>query len=166
MNYYHLWKSPIGNLHIIVDEDGLKVVAFDDNWDIFLKKYESNITTKLTELHTLTIRQLSEYIKGERESFDIPLSPMGTDFQKDVWNALTHIPYGEVRSYQEQAISIKKPKAMRAVGTANSKNPISIIIPCHRVIGKDGKLRGYAGGLGAKDMLLKIEGALISDYKS
>lgn len=166
MNYYHLWKSSIGNLHIIVGDASLKVVAFDDNWGLFLKKYETSLETQMTDLHVLAMKQLTEYINGKREVFDIPLDPKGTDFQKDVWDGLTKIPYGEVRSYQEQAINIKKPKAVRAVGTANSKNPISIIIPCHRVIGKDGKLRGYAGGLGAKDMLLKIEGKLINNYKS
>ena len=165
MNYYHKWNSKLGCLHIVTDDKGLKVLAFDYKWPMFLEKMNGDIVTKKTDLHDAIIKQLSEYIKGDRKAFDIPLNPLGTDFQKSVWQSLVRIPYGEVRSYQEQAIDIKKPKAVRAVGTANSKNPISIIIPCHRVIGKDGKLRGYAGGLGAKDVLLKLEGKVINAYK-
>ncbi len=101
--------------------------------------------------------QLTEYLAGERRTFDVPLAPEGTIFQRKVWDALTRIPYGETRSYAEIAKSIGQPKACRAVGMANNKNPVAVIIPCHRVIGANGKLVGYAGGLGIKQKLLELE---------
>lgn len=102
-------------------------------------------------------RQLTEYENGTRKVFELPLHLKGTDFQRQVWNALLEIPYGETRSYQEIAIRIGKPKALRAVGGACNRNPIGIIVPCHRVIGKNGSLTGYAGGLSYKELLLKHE---------
>lgn len=102
-------------------------------------------------------KQFSEYEKGVRKVFDLPLHLIGTDFQKKVWNALLEIPYGETRSYQEIAIRIGNPKAVRAVGGACNRNPIGIIVPCHRVIGKDGSLTGYYGGLSYKTLLLEHE---------
>ena len=102
-------------------------------------------------------RQLSEYLKGERQMFDLPLNPRGTDFQKRVWRALCDIPYGETRSYKQIAEAICNPKAVRAVGMANNRNPITIVVPCHRVIGADGKLVGYGGGLEMKEFLLRLE---------
>jgi len=102
-------------------------------------------------------KQLTEYEKGSRKIFDLPLHLIGTEFQKQVWNALLEIPYGETRSYQEIAIRIGKPKALRAVGGACNRNPIGIIVPCHRVIGKNGSLTGYAGGLSYKELLLNHE---------
>ncbi len=103
-------------------------------------------------------RQLGEYFAGTRTEFAVKLDFCGTDFQKSVWNALLTIPYGETRSYGAIARQLGNPKAVRAVGAANGKNPISIIAPCHRVIGADGRLKGFAGGLGAKALLLKLEG--------
>lgn len=102
-------------------------------------------------------KQLTEYENGTRKVFELPLHLKGTEFQKQVWNALLEIPYGETRSYQEIAIRIGKPKALRAVGGACNRNPIGIIVPCHRVIGKNGSLTGYAGGLSYKELLLKHE---------
>lgn len=102
-------------------------------------------------------KQLTEYEKGTRKIFNLPLHLIGTEFQKQVWNALLEIPYGETRSYQEIAIRIGKPKALRAVGGACNRNPIGIIVPCHRVIGKNGSLTGYAGGLSYKELLLNHE---------
>ncbi len=102
-------------------------------------------------------KQLTEYEKGSRKIFDLPLHLIGTEFQKQVWNVLLEIPYGETRSYQEIAIRIGKPKALRAVGGACNRNPIGIIVPCHRVIGKNGSLTGYAGGLSYKELLLNHE---------
>ncbi|MDO4530376.1 MAG: methylated-DNA--[protein]-cysteine S-methyltransferase [Bacillota bacterium] len=101
--------------------------------------------------------QLTEYFAGERREFDLPLQPMGTPFQQRVWEALQNIPYGETRTYGEIAKAIGKPGAARAVGMANHKNPIGILIPCHRVIGADGRLTGYAGGLEKKEFLLELE---------
>ena len=103
-------------------------------------------------------RQLLEYLKGERKEFDLPLAPQGTPFQQAVWAALRDIPWGEVRSYREIAQAVGSPKGFRAVGMANHRNPIPIFIPCHRVVGADGSLTGYAGGLELKRALLAAEG--------
>lgn len=105
-------------------------------------------------------QQLSEYLKGERKEFDLPLNPKGTDFQKRVWRALCNIPYGETRSYKQIANAVGNSKAVRAVGMANNRNPITIVVPCHRVIGADGKLVGYGGGLEMKEFLLRLEKSL------
>ena len=103
------------------------------------------------------IKEIKEYLEGKRNSFDLPLEPEGTEFQKKAWNVLKEIPYGETRSYGEIAKLIGNEKASRAVGMANNKNPIMIMIPCHRVIGVNGKLVGYAGGLDVKEKLLNME---------
>ena len=111
-----------------------------------------------------TERQLKEYFAGERRTFDLTLDLAGTDFQRKVWSALLSIPYGETRSYGEIAAQIGHPGAVRAVGAANSRNPVSIIAPCHRVIGSTGKLTGFAGGLDAKAQLLTLEGATSESF--
>lgn len=105
-------------------------------------------------------RQLAEYFAGCRRSFDLPLEPAGTEFQRRCWQALAAIPYGETRTYAAQAVAVGRPGAFRAVGRANHDNPIGVIIPCHRVVGSDGSLTGYAGGLDMKRRLLELEGAL------
>ncbi len=126
----------------------------------FLKRIESedveNFGVK-TELTDKLYSQLCEYLDGKRECFDLPLKLVGTEFQKKVWQALCDIPYGETRSYKDVAIAVGNPKASRAVGMANNKNPINVIVPCHRVIGASGKLVGYAGGLSMKEFLLDVE---------
>lgn len=104
--------------------------------------------------------QIREYLEGKRKVFDLPLNLKGTEFQQKVWSALTKIPYGETRSYKEIAEVIGNPRSCRAVGMANNRNPISIIIPCHRVIGSDGKLVGYGGGIEQKKRLLELEGVI------
>ena len=104
-----------------------------------------------------TIRQLREYFAGPRDEFDLPLAPEGTEFQQEVWRAVAAIPYGETRSYGEIARQIGKADAVRAVGAANGQNPLPIVIPCHRVIGSDGRLTGYGGGLPLKKRLLELE---------
>lgn len=110
-----------------------------------------------TDLLKSAAKQLNEYLEGKRKSFDLPLNPNGTEFQKKVWNALCSIPYGETRSYKQIAEAVDNPKGCRAVGMANNKNPIMIFIPCHRVVGSDGSLTGYAGGLDMKEKLLVLE---------
>jgi methylated-DNA-[protein]-cysteine S-methyltransferase len=105
-------------------------------------------------------RQLDEYLAGRRRTFELPLEPAGTEFQRLCWDALLAIPYGETRSYSAQARAIGRPAAIRAVGRANHDNPIGVIIPCHRVLGADGSLTGYAGGLDMKRALLELEGAI------
>jgi methylated-DNA-[protein]-cysteine S-methyltransferase len=103
------------------------------------------------------VAQLRDYFSGRRKSFELPLDPQGTEFQQKVWKALMDIPYGETRNYREIATAVGSPRAMRAVGAANGRNPLPIIVPCHRVIGADGKLVGYAGGLTVKKLLLELE---------
>lgn len=110
-----------------------------------------------TPLLTQAIAQLEAYFAGSLQKFDLPLAPSGTPFQKSCWEALLTIPYGETRTYSDMAAAVGNPKARRAVGSANHHNPISIIIPCHRVIGKSGRLVGYGGGLDVKEMLLALE---------
>ncbi|WP_413664874.1 methylated-DNA--[protein]-cysteine S-methyltransferase [Microbulbifer sp. CNSA002] len=113
----------------------------------------------VSELTDLAAQQLREYIAGQRKSFDLPLAPKGTEFQRRVWDALLQIPFGETRSYSQQAQWLDQPRAIRAVARANGANPIAIVIPCHRVIGANGSLTGYAGGLSLKARLLTLEGA-------
>ena len=110
-----------------------------------------------TELILCCKQQIDEFFAGERKAFDLPLAPVGTEFQKKVWNALKEIPYGETRSYKDIAIAVDNPKGFRAVGMANNRNPIAIIVPCHRVVGVNGKLVGYAGGMDVKTFLLELE---------
>lgn len=112
------------------------------------------------------VRQLDEYFSGKRKRFDLKLAPHGTPFQQDVWRALLEIPFGEVVSYSDIANAISRPNAVRAVGLANGSNPIPIVIPCHRVIGKDGSLTGYGGGLPIKQWLLTLEGYETSPQRS
>ncbi|GKX65747.1 methylated-DNA--[protein]-cysteine S-methyltransferase [Inconstantimicrobium mannanitabidum] len=139
---------------IVIEENGKAItkiyLANEDIDDLLVKRQE-------TELLMQAIKQLNEYFSGSRNFFDLPLEPEGTEFQKKVWNALKEIPFGETRSYGEIAKKIGNEKAARAVGMANNKNPIMIIIPCHRVIGSNGKLVGYAGGLDIKEKLLNLE---------
>lgn len=139
---------------IVIEENGKAItkiyLANEDIDDLLVKRQE-------TELLREAIKQLNEYFSGSRNFFDLPLEPEGTEFQKKVWNALKEIPFGETRSYGEIAKKIGNEKAARAVGMANNKNPIMIVIPCHRVIGSNGKLVGYAGGLDIKEKLLNLE---------
>jgi methylated-DNA-[protein]-cysteine S-methyltransferase len=123
------------------------------------KTPEDSVVVKETELIKEAALQLKDYLQGVRRSFQLPLSPTGTSFQMEVWKALLEIPYGETRSYGEIAKAIGKPKACRAVGMACNRNKIAIFIPCHRVIGADGKLVGFGGGLSIKKKLLDIEGS-------
>ena len=139
--------SPIGQLTLIGTNKALTSICFG----------VSGYTFNPSELLLRAVRELREYFAGERRDFDIPLDPAGTDFQKKVWQELRAIPYGQTRSYGDIARACSNPKAARAVGLANNKNPIPIIIPCHRVIGADGSLTGYAGGLDAKKFLLELE---------
>ena len=152
MKYYKDINTVIGKVRII-EEDGYIIELqinkdFDKNEDILEK--DTNIL-KNTEI------QLSEYFSGKRNTFDLKLNSKGTDFMKKVWRELLNIPYGETRTYKEIAEKIGNPKGARAVGMANNKNPIPIIIPCHRVIGKNKKLVGYALGLDMKEFLLNLE---------
>lgn len=116
---------------------------------------------KETDLIRRAYIQMTEYMDGRRRTFDLPLAPKGTEFQKRVWQALCDIPYGQTRTYKEIAVAIGNPKAVRAVGMANNRNPLMIVVPCHRVIGSDGKMIGYAAGVDKKEFLLRLEGSLL-----
>ncbi|PKA82863.1 methylated-DNA-[protein]-cysteine S-methyltransferase [Ulvibacter sp. MAR_2010_11] len=142
-------QSPIGIIKITGDSSGIRSVEFTDASEIIA----AEIPSELFEATT----QLTEYFEGKRSQFDLQLSPEGTEFQKKVWHLLTTIPFGKTSSYQEIANKLGDPKVIRAAASANGKNPIAIIIPCHRVIGSDGSLTGYAGGLHRKKWLLEHE---------
>lgn len=152
--YYDTIESPIGPILLAGNEEGLKHLIFLKS-ERRIEIPEGWVENK--EFFREAARQLETYFSGELKSFDLKLAPEGTDFQKSVWKALCVIPFGETRTYKDIAVSIGKPKAYRAVGLANNRNPIAIIIPCHRVIGTNGKLTGYASGLDVKDFLLKLE---------
>ncbi|MBB4838249.1 methylated-DNA-[protein]-cysteine S-methyltransferase [Sphingomonas kyeonggiensis] len=149
--------SPVGDLTLVASDKGLVAILWENDSPDRVKLgtvAESGNHPVLTATET----QLKEYFAGSRTRFDLPLDFHGTDFQKSVWAELLAIPFGETRSYGEIAMKLGRPKASRAVGAANGRNPISIVAPCHRVIGSTGKLTGFAGGLDAKDYLLKLEG--------
>lgn len=149
--YAHLYKSivetPHGFLSVFATENAVKAIDFSDTHPF----------SNENKISKLAAKQLSEYIAHEREIFDLPLDPDGTDFQKNVWQALLDVPFGATASYLDIAIAVGNKKACRAVGAANGKNPIPIVIPCHRIIGTNGKLTGYAGGLTRKTYLLALE---------
>ncbi len=150
-------ESPVGEIKLVASDKGLAAILWENDDP---KRVRLNPMTENGNHPVLleTERQLNDYFAARLKVFSVKLDFVGTEFQKAVWNALLMIPYGETRSYGEIAVQIGKPKACRAVGTANGKNPISIIAPCHRVIGLNGKLTGFAGGLDAKSCLLRIEG--------
>lgn len=146
------FSTPIGMLEIKADTQGVVSVLFSEHSEA--SEVASEEIPK--ELQAVTF-QLTEYFEGKRKNFDLPLSPEGTPFQKKVWQQLQSIPYGTTTSYQQMAHQLGNPKVIRAAASANGKNPIAIIIPCHRVIGSDGSLTGYAGGLHRKKWLLAHE---------
>lgn len=149
--------SPVGRL-MLEEEDGALVrVAFEREIPADLLGQTGDLSQQSCEVLEQAARQLEEYFAGRRKVFDLPLAPEGTEFQQRVWKALREIPYGETRSYGQIAAAVGNPKASRAVGMANHRNPISIIVPCHRVIGADGRLVGFGGGLGVKEALLQLE---------
>lgn len=151
MKYLYYYKTKIGDIGIAENGRAITNIFFGSETDAEdCAVYETPLINKAAE-------QLYEYINGLRRIFDLPVEPEGTEFQRKVWKALETIPYGETRSYKQIAEQIGKPEACRAVGMANNRNPISIVIPCHRVIGSDGSLVGYGGGLALKEKLLKIE---------
>lgn len=164
------YDSPVGDLLFFASEHGLCQIEFltatksmEEIMGQLRLKWEQqylapvNIEQHSQEL-TPYITQVNAYFRGERTTFDLPLQLYGTEFQKRVWQQLCHIPYGEVWSYKDVATAIGSPKAVRAVGGANNRNPISIIVPCHRVIGANRSLVGYGGGLDIKQRLLRLEG--------
>lgn len=159
------YSSPIGTIIIMEDNGALVKISYQRSVD-FDKKETVSVAGHGIENKTLmspvlreTIKQLEEYFHGTRREFQLPLKFNGTEFQQKVWKALLTIPYGETRSYSQIAEQIGQPKAARAVGMANNKNPLMIVVPCHRVIGKDKSMTGYACGIDVKEALLRLEGS-------
>ncbi len=151
MIYSYKYETEIGTITLSESNGSLLELSFND-----LEVPNNYIIQETTLLHKAS-SQLKEYFSSNRKEFSLPLNPTGTPFQKKVWKALLSIPYGETKSYKDIAVLIGNPKASRAIGMANNKNPISIFIPCHRVIGSNGKLVGYGGGLSMKKYLLDLE---------
>ena len=151
----YVWEeSPVGPLLLAADDEGLRYVLFGSGRaEVRPEPGWREDGTRLADV----VRQLRAYFTGDLRRFDLPLAPQGTPFQQRVWRELLEIPYGETMSYGELARKIGSPSASRAVGLANGSNPISIVIPCHRVIGSSGKLTGYGGGLEKKEWLLALE---------
>jgi methylated-DNA-[protein]-cysteine S-methyltransferase len=151
-NKFTIMNTPIGSLLIAENSSGVSAIIFNaDSYSI------PDSWNRVTHLSSEVMIQLHQYFNGERYEFDLPLAPEGTPFQLDVWRALEKIPYGKTISYLDLAKRIGKPAAVRAVGAANGANPLPIVIPCHRVIGHNGKLTGYGGGLEKKQYLLSME---------
>ena len=143
------YKTPIGTAKIVGDENGISAVTVIDD--------AMETSAEIPEILKDCVQQLDEYFNGTRKQFNLKLNPQGTDFQKKVWEELLLVPYGKTRTYLEQSKQLGDAKAIRAVASANGKNPIWIIIPCHRIIGSDGSLTGYAGGIWRKKWLLEHE---------
>jgi methylated-DNA-[protein]-cysteine S-methyltransferase len=157
----HVYKrvaSPVGILTLVATDDGLAAILWENDRP---RRVPLTLDAEDTGHPVLvqTERQLDEYFAGQRTRFTLPLAPSGTAFQRKVWNALLTIPFGETRSYAQIAEQIGSPTAARAVGAANGRNPLSIVAPCHRVVGASGALTGFAGGLEVKARLLALEGA-------
>lgn len=161
--YTTFFESPLGEITIGVTNKGLCLLEFDDekrienHFNHFKNYWDIEIVEKETTITQTTKNQLDEYFLSKRTQFDIALDFVGINFQISVWNELLKVPYGSTRSYKEQAIAVGNLKAIRAVATANGENRISIIVPCHRIIGSDGSLTGYGGGIWRKQKLLELE---------
>ncbi|TWI56137.1 methylated-DNA--[protein]-cysteine S-methyltransferase [Halalkalibacter nanhaiisediminis] len=167
IHYVDEMDSPLGRLTIVATDHGVCHIHFGElktsiaTLNAWLKKHgrKGELTHCMETIRPIR-EQLEDYFSGKRATFDLPLDLCGTIFQKKVWNALKNIGYGKTKSYKEIAQEIGAPKAVRAVGGANNKNPIPIIIPCHRVIGSNGNMVGYGGGLDKKEILLSLEGVI------
>ncbi|MGH9139632.1 MAG: methylated-DNA--[protein]-cysteine S-methyltransferase [Vicinamibacterales bacterium] len=155
---YKMIDSPVGRLKLVATDEGLAAILWENDRP---GRVRLNLETKDHGHPVLveTERQLEEYFAGDRTGFTVKLDVVGTPFQRQVWNALLTIPFGETRSYAQIARQIGNPRALRAVGAASGRNPLSIVAPCHRVIGSNGRLTGFAGGLETKAHLLALEGA-------
>lgn len=152
--------SPVGRLTLVASDAGLAAVLWEND-DPARVRLDLGAENAQHPVIVEAARQLREYFAGSRTAFDLPLDPVGTPFQCQVWKLLLQIPYGETRTYGDLARMLGNPKAMRAVGAANGRNPLSIVAPCHRVIGANGELTGFAGGLEAKAYLLSLERRLL-----
>lgn len=151
--------SPVGRLRLVATDQGLSRLLFDRHAGEDSGSENGHTESDEHPVLATAAAQLSEYFAGQRREFDIPLDLAGTEFQRAAWTALAGVPYGETRSYRQQAEAIGRPKAVRAIGAANGRNPVPIVLPCHRIVGSDGSLTGYGGGLSIKEYLLNHERA-------
>ena len=159
--YMDTLHTPIGWLVLAADAEGLRHIEFPSNrHPVSRESWVPGAEGAAADILAITAQQLREYFDGARRDFDLPLMPRGTEFQMQVWHTLATIPFGATWSYGELARAIGKPDAMRAVGAANGRNPLPIVLPCHRVNSEDGSLTGFGGGLPIKEALLRLEGAL------
>ncbi|RSL34331.1 methylated-DNA--[protein]-cysteine S-methyltransferase [Salibacterium salarium] len=165
--FYSQMNTSIGPITIAASNKGVCALYFGESEEIingmkpWIQKYKiGDAFQEDTNILEVAKKQLHEYFDGDRTEFDMPLDLYGTSFQRSTWKALQQIPYGETRSYKQIAEEIGSPRAVRAIGSANNKNPISIIVPCHRVIGSNGTMVGYGSGIDKKEYLLRLEGAL------
>lgn len=156
--------SPIGRLRLIATDQGLSHLLFDQQAGDDMGSDGDPAEADNHPVLAAATAQLEEYFAGRRQEFDIPLDLTGTEFQRAAWSALASVPFGETRSYRQQAEAIGRPKAVRAIGAANGKNPVPIVLPCHRIVGSDGSLTGYGGGLPIKEFLLSHEQALTHQH--
>jgi methylated-DNA-[protein]-cysteine S-methyltransferase len=154
--YYQTMESPVGPLYLVADEQSLHGVVFKSMWPGLKKRFKT-LTAGETPVMREARKQLNQYFEKKRSAFDLPMVLHGTEFQKKAWSALARIPFGQTRSYKQQAAAMRAPKAVRAVGRSNGQNPFCILLPCHRVVGSDGALTGFGGGLPAKRFLLALE---------
>lgn len=161
--FYKMLPSPVGELKLVASDRGLAAILWENEDPKRVRLLDPQEDPQHPVLLE-TEKQLNEYFAGQRQRFTLTLDFKGTEFQKKVWQALVAIPFGETRSYSEIAREIGHPTAVRAVGAANGRNPISIIAPCHRVIGANGKLTGFAGGLEVKAFLLNIEASQPAEF--
>jgi methylated-DNA-[protein]-cysteine S-methyltransferase len=159
---YKFVRSPVGRLKLVASNSGLVAILWEND-DPRRVRLETLVEQHLHPLLVQTEVELTDYFAGKKHEFSMPLDMRGTEFQKQVWEALLGIPFGETRTYSDIARQLGNPTATRAVGAANGRNPISIVVPCHRVIGMSGKLTGFAGGLEAKAHLLKLEASRDDD---
>lgn len=156
VSYYIPYTSPVGVLYLVAQGRHLTGVVFAKNWKSYRKKLSEVEQSELPVLQK-TQKQLEEYFQGKRRKFDLPMHLSGTPFQTRTWKSLSKIPFAKTKSYKEQAVLVGSPNAVRAIGRTNGLNPLSIVLPCHRVIGSNGSLTGYGGGLGVKQYLLELE---------
>jgi len=154
--YYIETKTPVGRLKLVGGDAGLRAILWPDD-DPARVRFEVEPKRQSIPLLEKVAKQIDDYFAGRRNSFEVPLDFHGTEFQRDVWRELQRIGYGKTTSYGELAKKVGRPKGARAVGAAVGRNPISIIVPCHRVVGSDGRLTGFAGGLECKTRLLELE---------
>jgi len=157
--YFTTTDSPVGHLTLVASDAGVRAILWEAEGEHVRVRFATAGAVEQPDHPVLTdaVGQLGQYFAGERREFDLPLDTVGTEFQRSAWTALRTIPFGATVSYGEQARRLGNPKAVRAVGTANGRNPVSIVVPCHRVVGSDGSLTGFAAGLETKAWLLDHE---------